>query len=150
MTLMTFHDSISTSLRTNLCFSHQWRLTLIMMVWCVYCDSADLDKHLDSWIISDRHQSDISRNIGPTSEFQYQSDMKMTYLRCLCRSRNEIFILHWIVDVVSAKEFHRPDSRTALDQCQSDIGRHIGPTWECWYRSDIKMAYFPLLCRCRN
>ena len=67
-----------------------------------------------------------------------------------CRCENEIYIRHRMVDVVSAAELHRPDSRTASNRYQSDIGRCIGPTPEWRYRNYIKMAYLPRFCWCRN
>ena len=67
----------------------------------------------------------------------------MAYLNGRCRCEKEIYIRHGIVDVVSAAEFHRPNTRTVSDRYQSDIGRYIGPTLEWQYRNYIKMAHLP-------
>ena len=50
----------------------------------------------------------------------------MAYLTGRCRCENEMYIRYGMVNIVSAAEFHRPDSRTVSDWYQSDIGRYIG------------------------
>ena len=89
----------------------------------------------------------VSRNIRPVSKWWY---IGMACLTGRCRCENDIYILHGMVDVVSAAEFHRSNTRTASDRYQSDIGRYIGPIPEWQYGNYIKMAYLPRFCWCRN
>ena len=58
---------------------------------------------------SDPYQSDFGRYTGLTSECWYRSDIKMAYLTCRCRCKNEISIQHRMVDIVSVKGFRRLD-----------------------------------------
>ena len=90
----------------------------------------------------------------------YQTNIEMPiskwYQNCICnwacRCENGIYRYNRqiMVDVVSAAEFHRPDSRTASNRYQFDIGRFIGPKPEWRYRNYIKMAYLPRFWWRRN
>ena len=94
---------------------------------------------------SDLYQSYVGRYTGLTSECWHRSDIKMAYLACRCRCKNDISIRDQMVDVVSATDFHRLDNRTASDRYQSYIGRYNGAALVCRCRNHIKMTHLPWL-----